>query len=266
MKINFGTLFILLFSVVLISCNSNSKKETDTKELSEKASIDVEAQYEIYMSNIDLNDSLLVTNSLYFTKEDGSSLAVAAFLDQKGEVVKLIEKAADGTTNRYENTTYYVKNGLKFVTIEHFEDTTKPTDPVFIERKSFYDVQEKPIITKVRSAKFEEDLEKSSLNKVNPYNCSIERALSAINQQGRFVPKFQGLVFSGRSTYITVGEDDEDGYVSALLIQYENETTRKLKKNQKAMIGKPLDLQFQKVVDDTGFEFQLLLGVKEVEN
>jgi hypothetical protein len=33
-------------------------------------------------------------------------------------------------------------------------------------------------------------------------------------------------------------------------------------KNQKKMLGQKLDLEFQKMVDDTGFEFQVLLTLK----
>ena len=54
----------------------------------------------------------------------------------------------------------------------------------------------------------------------------------------------------------------KNGYISALLLQYEDEITRKLMKNQKAMLGKKLDLEFQKMVDETGFEFQVLMTLK----
>lgn len=256
-------LFSFLMSSLLTSCGGDTVKE-NTKDSSEKQSkVDPDAKYEIYMSDIDLNDSLQYLNSLYFTKEDGSSLDVAAFLNKQEEVVKLVEKAVDGATNRYEKTTYYVKNGKKYISNEHFEDTLDKTNPMFIERITFYDENENPIKTRIRKAKFEENLNKNSFTQVEPYNCSIKRAIEAINQQGRFQAKFQGLIFSGRSTYITVGEDDEDGYISALLIQYENETTKKMRKNQNTMLGKLLDINFQKVIDENGFEFQLLLGVKE---
>lgn len=264
----FYTLFILLINIiVLASCNGgNSENDLSNGSDEQMNQERIEDAYEAYIAKIDLDDSLKVTNSLYFTKEDGSSLSVIAFLNEKEEVVKLIEKNVDGITNRYQTTTYYVKNGRKYITNEHFEDTIDKSNPQFIERISFYDEKEMPINTRIRKAQYEEDLDKNIFQNVPVYNCPIERALQVINQQGKYVPKFQGLVFSGRTTYITVGEDDEEGFISALLIQYENETTRKMRKNQNALIGKPLDLQFQKVMDDNGFEFQLLLGVKEAKN
>lgn len=260
-------LFILLNVLFLVGCKeNNSENDASGEESSSNVhQARLEDAYEAYIAQVDLNDSLKVTNSLYFTKEDGSSLSVIAFLNKKEEVVKLIEKYVNGKTNRYQTTTFYVKNGRKYITNEHFEDTLDKSNPHFIERISFYNEKETPINSRIRKAQYEEDLDKSIFEKVENYNCSIERALQVINQQGSYVPKFQGLVFSGRTTYITVGQDDEEGFISALLIQYENETTRKMRKNQNAMLGKPLDLQFQKVVDDNGFEFQLLLGVKEAE-
>jgi len=259
--------FILFLSLTIFqSCDNNSAEKEDKTPMVEKENkVDPDAEYEIYASNIDLNDSLRYSSSLYFTKQDGSSIDVTAFLDKNQEVVKLEEIVVDGPTNRYQKTTFYVKNGKKYISNEHYEDTLDKNDPMFTERITFYDENESPLKTRVRKAKFEENLNKNSFTTVAPYNCSIERALQAINQEGKFQAKFQGLIFSGRSTYITVGEDDEDGYISALLIQYENATTRKIRKNQNAMLGKLLDLNFQKVVDESGFEFQLLLGVKEAK-
>jgi hypothetical protein len=257
-------LFLLL--TFLQSCGSNTPGKEDENPMVEKENqVDPDAEYEIYASNIDLNDSLKYSSSLYFTKQDGSSIDVTAFLNKKQEVVKLVEVVVDGPTNRYQKTTFYVKNGKKYISNEHYEDTLDKNDPMFTERITFYDENESPVKTRIRKAKFEENLNKNSFTTVDPYDCSIERALQAINQEGVFQAKFQGLIFSGRSTYITVGEDDKDGYISALLIQYENATTRKIRKNQNAMLGKLLDLNFQKVIDESGFEFQLLLGVKEAK-
>ncbi len=258
-------LVITSLTLLIIACSGNDSDSAveNPSGLNQDQRYNVEEEHEAFVVQVDLNDSLDVVNSLLFTHEDGSQIDVAGFLDKKGEVVKLIEKSVDGPTNYYKEIVYYVKNGKKYVSNERFTDTTKRENPDFVERITYYDAHEKPVITKEKRAKYEEELGMSQYDYIKPYNCSIDRALQVINQEGRFQPKFQGLVYSGKDVYITVGE--EDGYISALLIQYESETTKKMKKNQKEILGKVLDLNFQRVMDDNGFQFQLLLVVNEKE-
>ena len=258
------SLFTIL-SLLSYSCSDANKTASDQtiSGMTKEARYNEEEEHEAYVVKIDLNDSLEIVNSLLFTKEDGSQIDVTGFLNEKGEVVKLIEKFVDGKNKFYKQTTFYIKNGKKYVSNEHFDDTTNRQNPQFIERISYYNEETKPLFTKERKAIYEEDLGKSSFDYVEPYDYSIKRALDVINQEGKFQTKFQGLVFSGPHSYITVGE--EDGYISALLIQYESDFTRKLKKNQLPYLGKPLELNFQRVVDDNGFQFQLLFVVKEKE-
>jgi len=258
-------LVVSFLFLLITACSSNENDATSENPsgLNQDQRYKVEEEHEAFVAQVDLNDSLNVINSLLFTHEDGSQIDVAGFLDKKGEVVKLIEKSVDGPTNFYKQIMYYVKNGRKYISNERFTDTTQQENPSFVERITYYDENEKPIISKEKRAKYEEELGMSQYDYIKPIDCSITRALQVINQEGRFQTKFQGLVYSGKDVYITVGE--EDGYISALLIQYDSETTKKMKKNQKEMLGKVLDLNFQRVMDDNGFQFQLLLVVNEKE-
>ncbi|MGC6433242.1 MAG: hypothetical protein ACON4M_03500 [Crocinitomicaceae bacterium] len=258
------SLFTIL-SILSYSCSDAIKTESEQtiSGMTVEARDTEEEEHEAYVVKIDLDDSLKIIHSLFFTKEDGSQIDITGYLNQNDEVVKLIEKYVDGANKFYKQTTFYIKDGKKYVSNEHFDDTTNRHKPQFIERISYYDQETKPLFTKERKAIYEEDLGKSSFYYVEPYDYSIKRALDVINQEGKFQTKFQGLVFSGPHSYITVGE--EDGYISALLIQYESDFTRKLKKNQLPYLGKPLELNFQRVVDDNGFQFQLLFVVNEKE-
>lgn len=252
--------YIFTVFTILFGCSSKSEK-LDNTSIDKKSEVgNNESKIEQRIVDTDLNDSLKITNSLYFTKEDGSSFEVKAFLDKSDNVLKVEQKFMNGITNAYGTTLFYVQKGKKYASKERFEDR-KEEKQTFVERISFYDKNEKVISTKIRKSFFEEDLDAQKYENVTLYDCSINQAMNAINQQGEFKTLFQGFVFNGRTNYITVGENGKNGYVSALLLQYENDVTRKLMKNQKDMIGKKLDLNFQKMIDNTGFEFQVLLSV-----
>jgi len=257
---NIISISFILF--VLIGCTSTSEKlGADDTVQSFSKNEKQENEIEKRIADTDLQEKLAITNSLFFTKEDGSSFEVKAFLDKSDAVLKVEQKFVNGKTNEYGTILFYVLNGKKYASKERFEDRSGEK-PTFIERVSYYNEKEKVTQTKIRKAFFEEELDAQPFEKTEVYDCSITLAMNALNQEGIFETRFQGFVFNGNTTYVTVGEAGGNGYISALLLQYEDETTRKLMKNQKKMLGKKLDLGFQKMVDDTGFEFQVLLTVE----
>lgn len=252
----------VLSVLFLVSCSSKSEKLGSSDEaISGTENIDFESIIEKRIAETDLNEQLEITNSLFYTKEDGSSYEVKAFLDKSDAVLKVEEKFVNGATNEYGTTIYYVHNGKKYASKERFEDR-KLKKPMFVERISFYNEKEKVVSTKMRKAFFEEDLDSKSLENADLYDCSIINAMNALNQEGQFETRFQGFALNGNTNYVIVGESAENGYVSTLLIQYEDQTIRELMRNQKKMVGTKLDLQYQKMIDETGFEYQVLLSLK----
>jgi len=254
-------LFLSVVVALFISCTSKSEKleKKPVHQSFTKFEL-IENDIEKRIATTDLHEKLTTTNSLFYTKEDGSSYQVTAYLDKSEAVLKVQEKFVNGTTNEYGTTLYYVLNGKKYASKERFEDHTGGV-PLFIERISYYDTNEKVIHTKNRKSAFEEDIDGEIFENTDTYDCSITSAMQALNQEGIFETRFQGFVFNGSTNYVTVGESGDNGYISALLLQYEDEVTRKLIKNQKKMIGKKLDLNFRQMTDETGFEFQVLLSL-----
>ena len=255
-------IFVTFILFVLIGCKSKSEKldggnTVQSYSKNEKQENEIEKR----IADTDLQEKLATTNSLFFTKEDGSSFEVKAYLDKSDAVLKVEQKFVNGKTNEYGTILFYVLNGKKYASEERFEDRSGDK-PTFIERVSYYNNHEKVTQTKIRKAFFEEELDAQPFQKTELYDCSIIPAMNALNQEGIFETRFQGFVFNGNTTYVTVGEAGENGYISALLLQYEDEITRKLMKNQKAMLGKKLEIEFQKMVDETGFEFQVLMTLK----
>lgn len=263
MKKNLYLVFVL---ALIVSCKSKTGTDDETSgEISSQTPELVKAESEIEkrISDTDLAENLEIVSSLYFTKEDGSSLEVKAFLDKSQAILKVEEKYVDNGRGTYGTNLFYIHNGKKYTSKERFEEKSDGK-VYFVERVSYYDVKEKVINTKVRKAEFEEDLDSKIFEQAALVDCSIKRAMDAINQEGEFETRFQGFVNSGNDNFITVGKT-ADGYVSALMMQYKSTLTNKLIQNQEQSIGKKLDIEFQKMIDENGFEFQILLTIKEAK-
>ena len=86
--------------------------------------------------------------------------------------------------------------------------------------------------TKIRQAQFEEEVEAQNFEFIAPYDCSIQRAMDAINQEGSFQTNFQGFISARGDTYLSVGESKENGYISTMLVQYHTTLPRKLQKHK----------------------------------
>jgi hypothetical protein len=93
-------------------------------------------------------------------------------------------------------------------------------------------------------------------------NCSSKNAEDALNQSGEFITTFQGFVETGKDLFLTVGENKKDGYVSALMVQAIDENIKKLQQTEILMIGKQLTVNFERMTDASGFQFQVLTGIK----
>ena len=257
--------YVSLIFTILVSCSSKTEKLGHSNGHNSFTNKEKnESEIEIRIADTDLQEKLDVMNSLYFTKEDGSSFEVKGFLDKKGAVLKVEEKFLDGKTGEYGTVLFYVFKGKKYASKERFEDK-KGSKPTFIERISFYDQNEKVVSTKTRKAFYEEDLDAQPFETIDFYDCSIQKAMNALNQEGEFETRFQGYILNGSSSFLTVGESKPNGYISALMVQYNNSTTEKLRKNQEISVGKKLNLNFQKVTDENGFEFQVLMSVTEAK-
>jgi hypothetical protein len=245
-------LFFLLFS----SCSGENKGSDNVHFKKPKNANDIET----HMAEIENNPDWKVMNSLAYNNNEGSTEEVIAYLNASDEAVKLEERFSDVSTGNYGKRLFYVADQKTFASKEvYFDNTLK--EPAFIERISFYGKNQQPVYTRERTAPTELELDNASFQQKNPVGISIERAMQVINQQGEFATTFQGFVQSGGLTYILVGENSQDGFASSLAIQYENEDIKKLKLNERGMIGTPLQIKHQTMVDEKGLKFQVLLDL-----
>lgn len=252
--------YIIGLVVVVYACNGSKESKKDT-EMATYVPLKDEGEFEAKVAQIDMNDSLVEVSSLYYTKEDGSSYEVSAWLDDKSHILKMKETSVEGTSGKYGSVTFYFDNGRKIVSNEHFEEK-QGNKANFVERITYYNPAGKSLKSKQRIAVYEEELDRALFQACAPANCSSKNAEDALNQKGSFITTFQGFVENGPQMFLTVGEHKKDGYVSALLIQYTDSNIKKLMDDQENMVGTKLTVNFEKMTDETGFQFQVLTGIK----
>ena len=89
-------------------------------------------------------------------------------------------------------------------------------------------------------------------------------AKAVLNQTGPFKTTFQGFFKNGPLDYLIVGGEGQNDFTSTLLVQFEDQQVKFLKENERRMIGTPLIVNYEKMVDEQNFEFQVLLQVQIV--
>jgi hypothetical protein len=253
--------FSIFLSLIFTGCNSSNDKNEKSDAVKEQPKFPNEIQLEEKMAAIENNKDLLVVNSLNYNNNAGSTAGAIAYLDKEKNTVKMDEMFSDVTTGNYGTYTFYIENGKKFVSKEVYFDNELKT-PIFVERISFYDKNQKVIYTKERTAEYEEDLPKMQFQIAKLKDCSLERTMRILNQEKDFQTTFQGFASDGSTKFLLVGENTPDGFASSLAVQRLDKEIEKLSNNEKAMIGKKLEIQYDVMVDEQGLAFQILQSVK----
>lgn len=261
-KIFFTSILAIAFLSTIVSCG-NDHERTDNQSDKDSAVYtpsEQEIAYDEYIAGIESNDSLMSGKSLYYSKGDGSSTEVEFFLNDKNEMVKLIEYYTQETMSIAKNIFYFMDNH-KIASRELFEQG-KGDDLVFVERLTYYNDDERPIITKKKEAMYEEELDFESYEIIPKHDCSMQRALNILDQQGEFATTFKGFIKEDVFTYLIVGGSGNDSYASSLIVQQTSPTIIKLQQDEAKMLGMPLIVDFEIVQDPgEGFEYQILRSV-----
>lgn len=254
-------------SLLLISCLDKTQETdapSDTKKKEDPAYQykDDSEEVEAYAKQIDDSTLLNEGNSLYYSRPDGQSLEVEFKSSLKNEILKIVEEYTKTSGGSILSNHFYYKNGKLYLSKEYFDKGFGET-AYFVERVSYYDEKEEPIVTKERTARFEEALGEETFKLAEKSKCSDERAKRALSQKGEFETNFTGFVEDGPLRYLMVGENKENGYETAILVQYRTLFIQTLFQNQKAMIGTKLIVNFETIRESTGFSFQSLIDVRE---
>ncbi|MCH2225272.1 MAG: hypothetical protein MK066_10935 [Crocinitomicaceae bacterium] len=255
-----------VFSLILISVScsdTNNEENVNLPEINTETSEEMKMaeEFESYIAMLDFNDSLGIANSLFYTKGENESVEVVLFFNDSSELVKVVEKMTLPQSSSVQSNVFYLKEGKKYATKEYMEKVEGDSS-YFVELRSYYDSNEKPIVTKKRSAMFEEMLEMESFQTIEPQDCSMDRALRCVNQEEEFATTFQGFVeLENGFLFLIVGEDSKEGYSSAMIVQQVTPTIMELRSKEIEMLGTPLIVDFRTVVDQ-GTQ-QILLSVRK---
>ncbi|MCT4560734.1 MAG: hypothetical protein N4A41_05080 [Crocinitomicaceae bacterium] len=252
------TALLFLTTCYLLSCQMQQSKSKSTEDTTQTAQID-ESKFTKRIAAIDKNISnFQIGNSLAYINNEQSKEEVFAYLDKKNNIIKMEEKFYDAKTKNLGTNFFYLEDGHKFASLERILDF-EGHDGQFIERWSFYDNNQQVIFTKERMAEYEDEIQDEAFKVVKPHDCSMVRAGLVLNQQGPFETTFQGFFANGPNDYLIVGGPGAEDFTSTLMVQFVDSQVDYLKKNERQMIGAPLKVEFEKMVDDRNFEFQVLL-------
>ena len=266
MKTIFHICIVACASLVLFACGLNQEKEnTQETTFTEVTVFKGQAELEAKIAERDDMSKWTPVNSLIYTHTNGSTDEATAFLNEKEEIVKLIHRYMDSKTQEYGSISFYIENGKRIASIQSYYDS-KHKEPVFVERYTVYDSKEKPVFAKEREAEYEVDLETAIYKPVNPEDCSIKKAMQILNQEGPFVTTFQGFASNGEMDFVIVGENEEIGYTSSVAVQHREGDILKLYMDERGYVGTPLELSFERMIDERDFEFQVLLSLKIKES
>lgn len=252
---------ISAFLLLLVSCGDKPIDTVNEDDTTIEQSFEGQTDFEKRIADTDANLQLIPANSLIFTHTDGSTEEVTAFLNEKQEIQKLEESFKDGKTGNYGARIFYIDNGKRYATKEIYLDN-KMKMPMFIERHSFYDKNGKVKYSRQREAEYEIDLETSVFKMIDPMDSPVDNVMQIINQVGPYELTFQGFTSNGEMDFVILGENVEEGFTTSLAVQHKEGDIQKLYLNEKAYVGDPMEVEFERMIDSRDFEFQVLLSLK----
>ena len=255
--------YIFPIVVLLASCSNNDSDSVSKTSTPVVKSFKDEAQMDKYVQEliVKTDSSGLIASSLHYEKSNGEGIEVHGLMDRENKIHILEETYSEGNGKPHGKRYYYLnQQGKPFVTREMI-DQISDEYAVFIDRVSYYDNSGKVIKTKERRASYEDEIENVSYQAVGLHSISPDRAWRALNSEKEFTTTFQGFVQQDVMTYLIVGENTEDGYTSALRLDYKDQLIQILYSNPEMYIGKRLHVNFQ-IFEDRGMTFQVYAGGK----
>ncbi len=263
---NLKYLFLLPFLFFLVACDNaedmNNKFEDNFVVQDDYQPSSDEIKFEKIIDEIDANDSLRYGQSLSYNRPDGASVFVKIFVNDSNYTVKLFEEYTLPNSPSIQSNTFYFDQGHLIASRELFEEGTG-NEGHFVERVTYYDENENPILTKRKVAPYEEELVYESFAKAETVSCSYKRAMQVINQEGEYETNFVEFISEDPYLYLIVGENKKDGYYSSLVVQMMTSLIKKLQSDPEKYFGTPLIVNYETLNGDQGYEYQILMSLRE---
>lgn len=245
--------------------NSNELENVEGTQAADQNIVEPNEMDEL-MNNIDADlDKMNQVQSLLYTKEDHTMVDVTAVLNKNNEITKLTHYFQDGPSGRITRTHFYFKDGAKFASKLVREIQPSTGNAYYSELVTFYDEKQQATSSKERVADFEEYLEQGTYVKAKTTDMSEKEAYKVLNQEKEYAITFQGFVDAGPYAFLIVGENVENGFTSSLSIQTNIPLIKYLEKKGKEELGRPLTVVFERIMDEQGYEMQILMDVQLVD-
>jgi hypothetical protein len=254
---------LFIIPLFFLACSGNdSLKNPEPSRTDEKIVVTFKGEVDMMNRKVAI-DALVeqagnVATSLNYMKSDGAFVKVLAYLSKENVILKIEEQFADGADRTNGKVIYYMNDGKPFLTQELIDEVSG-TAHRFVDRISFYNKSGKVVKTKERSAPYQEETEQLAYSAARFHAVAIDRAMRALNAKGEFETTFQGFVNEGPILYLVVGENNEDGYTSALKCDFQDQLLKQLSKNSQQQLGKKLQVSFV-VEEDQGSVYQIYTG------
>lgn len=245
--------YFLLFLVAFLfsNCSTPADEKVVTEKLSEEDALFAE------IKAIDaLSETSSVAASLRYSKENGESEHVRAYLNESGKTIKIDREFNAGNNGNFGVISFYMKKDILFASKERFEDHGN-NELKFVERISFYNPKGEPIRTLEKRVDFEMQLEDVSYQAAPLVKCDLAITKQILDQVGPFETTFQGFAEADDITYLIVGEAKENGFTSAMRSDYIDSFFDVLKRNPKSYLNRKIRVSFETITDSDGFEFQV---------
>lgn len=210
-------------------------------------------------------DAGMIANSLHYEKPNGGeAIEVLGHMNKENKVLIVEEQYSEGAGKTRGVRYFYLnQNGKPFVTRELIDEISGE-QATFVDRVSYYDPSGKVIKTKERRAAYEDEIDQVSYQPVGLHAVSIDRAWRALNSEKEFETTFQGFVNQDVMSYLIVGENNPNGFTSALRLDFKDQLIQILYTNPDTYIGDKLVVSFQ-IHEDRGLKFQIYAGGKFAE-
>lgn len=256
----FNLLIIGILTFALLSCGETDENVIDeTKDVFEQPN-EQEIEYETLIDAIDNNETLREGKSLFYSRDDGATEEVTLFVNDSNVTVKIYHEFTTPNAPSLSSNTYHFKDGIMISSKQLFEEGTTE-EGHFSEVKTYYDKDEKPIVTKKRIAPYEDNLEFEQFTIIENQSLGYERPLQILNQEGEFATTFQGFMKEDPYLYMIVGENKPNGYYSSLVVQLMNPLINEMQKNEEEMKGTQLNVNFETLNSTEGYIYQILMSV-----
>lgn len=232
----------------------NSNKPTEYKASDKDLSIDE------YMAKVDDETTpKLIKRSLDFNNDEYLSIYVESWSDSLDtEDMKITEVFVKNSTSSQQEISFY-RRDEKVVATRELVESKEVGKIFFVERITYYDENEEPTSAKYRKAEFQDDLDTTTFMSTEAKKVDMQRAIDVMNSQGAFTSKFVQFFDPGGELWIIVGNPEEGGFRSALLLNDLDGDLQTMFQNPELYVGKPLALSFQ-IMREYGTTYQLLLG------